>query len=607
MLTELLTQNGGYTPRKPVLFPPLSDRAVWDRLPGADRWLNAGNEAARQKLPALPLHLWLDFTQAGNRERYEKPYFARRRILSALVMAEAVTDAGQFLPAIAEACWTICEESAWQVPAHNTYIRDTPQLPLPDVTRPIVDLFAAETGALLAVTCALLGRRLDGYAPGLRARIKGEVQRRILHPYRTSHFWWMGSGDAPMCNWTPWCTQNVLLCAASLLPARALPPFVERAAYSLDCFLKDYGPDGCCNEGAQYYGHAALTMYNALDLLCRMAPGVFEAAWAEPKIKNMAEYILHMHVAGPYYLNFADCSPMAGTRGVREYLFGRQVGSPALMALAAADRAAALKGDDPDRLHSADISEGINLYYHIQAAMVEEEILAYARTGQCTEPGDQWYPSVGILVARRGAYVLGAKAGNNADSHNHNDVGSVTLYKDGRPLLVDVGVETYSAKTFSPRRYEIWTMQSSWHNLPAFLAEDGTEYQQQPGAAFAAAGVEVAQDGAGLAMDLAPAYGAVPGLGSYRRCVTLTENGLRLEDRTDYPGTVALTLMSVQPPETDGEQIRFGAQAQACLKGAASIAAEAVPIRDERLRWAWPDTLYRTRIYFTGALTLELH
>ena len=67
-------------------------------------------------------------------------------------------------------------------------------------------------------------------------------------------------------------------------------------------------------------------------------------------------------------------------------------------------------------------------------------------------PHDVWYPSVGILVSRRGAYALGGKAGSNADSHNHNDVGSVTLYRDGRPLLIDVGVETYSTKTFSPQR-----------------------------------------------------------------------------------------------------------------------------------------------------------
>ena len=32
--------------------------------------------------------------------------------------------------------------------------------------------------------------------------------------------------------------------------------------------------------------------------------------------------------------------------------------------------------------------------------------------------------------------------------------------------MIDVGVETYTAKTFSSKRYEIWTMQSAFHNLP---------------------------------------------------------------------------------------------------------------------------------------------
>ena len=138
-------------------------------------------------------------------------------------------------------------------------------------------------------------------------------------------------------------------------------------------------------------------------------------------------------------------------------------------------------------------------------------------------------------------------------------MGSVTLYRDGRPLLIDVGVETYSKKTFSPQRYEIWTMQSGWHNLPQF-DPDGAKYDQQPGAAFAAADVTVTDALDGLAMDLAPAYGSVPGLGRYRRSVHLTDTGL----------------------------------------------TEAVPITDPRLRQAWPDTLYRTRIYFTQQLSLVI-
>ncbi len=237
--------------------------------------------------------------------------------------------------------------------------------------------------------------------------------------------------------------------------------------------------------------------------------------------------------------------------------------------------------------------------------MAEREVIDFAETAAPAAPHDVWYPSVGILVSRRGAYALGGKAGSNADSHNHNDVGSVTLYRDGRPLLIDVGVETYSKKTFSPQRYEIWTMQSGWHNLPQF-DPDGAKYDQQPGAAFAAADVTVTDALDGLAMDLAPAYGSVPGLGRYRRSVHLTDTGLTLRDETDYPGTVALTLMSVEKPAVDGDTVAFGALAAAAVTGADKIVTEAVPITDPRLRQAWPDTLYRTRIYFTQQLSLVI-
>ena len=77
--------------------------------------------------------------------------------------------------------------------------------------------------------------------------------------------------------------KRQLLAAAQCAPAEDLPAYVQQAAYSIDCFLKDYGDDGCCSEGVQYYRHAALTMFNALDLLCKMAPGVFDDVWAEPK------------------------------------------------------------------------------------------------------------------------------------------------------------------------------------------------------------------------------------------------------------------------------------------------------------------------------------
>lgn len=608
MLCELLA-NAQYTPQKPDLAP-VAGCEGWRRLPCAARLIAAGDAALRdaRQVPSLPLSAWLAFYQTGDRACYETPYFTRRRTLCTLVMAECAAGSGSYLPAIIDYIWAICEESAWLLPAHNTYRRDAPQLPLPNPEKPIIDLFAAETGALLAMSYHLLRRPLAAYAPGLVERIRTEVRRRILRPYLNEHFWWMADTDdpqdTPTCNWTPWCTQNVLLAAAVLASKRSLPRYVEKAARGLDAFLDGYAPDGCCDEGAQYYSHAVLSLYNALELLCGMAPGVFESVWQQAKLRNMAEYILHMHVQGPYYLNFADCSPLAGPRGAREYLFGKRLGSDALQALAARDVAASLAG--PGAPAAADGTEGINLYECVQSAFAEAEILADGR--QAVSIPDIWYPSVGILVVRRGAYVLGAKAGSNDDSHNHNDTGSVTLYKEGRPLLIDVGVEQYTKKTFSPQRYEIWTMQSSWHNLPEFDPQ-GKAYQQLPGAAARAANVIVTPELDGISMDIAPAYGppgTVPGLGQYRRSVHLTEHGLQMQDTTDYPGLVALSLMSVEPPVSADDGIAFGALARAAATGALRIETQAIPIRDVRLRTAWPDTLYRTRIYFTCALTLTV-
>ncbi len=580
-------------------FPPASERAAWAALPQRvkDRFLTAGEAELATPITPLPLSLWMDFLRTGQRTPWENAYFSRRARLCALVCAECVEHQGRFLNALMDTVWAICEESAWQLPAHNSYIRDTPQLPLPDTSRPIVDLFAAETGELLALTRYLLQDELDTAAPGITARMERELNARILTPYFHDHFWWMGNGSEPMCNWTSWCTQNVLL-TVFLLPTTQAQrqAAVKLAAYSLDCFLKDYGEDGCCNEGAQYYRHAGLTLWGCLEILSTITPDVFRPLFQNAKIKNIAEYIRNVHVEGPYYLNFGDCSPLAGRCGAREYRFGQAVGSDALCALAAED----FRTDpDPDHLQNPDATTHINLWYRLITAFAEAELMA------CTLPQPEqntvWYPSVGVYAARKGAWLLGAKFGSNGDSHNHNDTGSITVYKEGKPFLIDIGVESYTKKTFSPQRYEIWTMQSTWHNLPTFNG-----VQQLPGAEYTARDVRTTETG--ITGELAGAYPPIEGLTTYRRAVQLTENGISLQDETDYPGSIELTLLTEQKPApaTDGLAvgtlggIRFDPQA-------VQTEITSVPVTDPRLRTAWPETLYKITLHFYKTLHLELY
>lgn len=580
-------------------FPPAAQRTAWEALPQEvhRRFLTAGEAEQAKPIAPLPLSLWLDFIRTGRRSAWENAYFSHRARLCALTAAECVEHEGRFLDAIADTVWAICEESAWQLPAHNSYIRDTPQLPLPDTSRPIVELFAAETGALLALVRYLLLPELEATTPGLCGRMERELRNRILTPYCNDHFWWMGSGEEAMCNWTSWCTQNVLL-TVFLLPTsqQERHAAVKQAAYSLDCFLKDYGEDGCCNEGAQYYRHAGLTLWGALEILSDVAPEVFRPLFAQPKIKNIAEYICNVHVGGAYYLNFGDCSPLAGRCGAREYRFGQAVGSKALCALAAAD----LRVDtDPDRLLEQDGSTHINLWYRLITAFAQQEMLEYDAEPLC--PDSVWYQSVGVYSARQGEWVLGAKFGTNGDSHNHNDTGSITVYKNGQPFLVDIGVESYTQKTFSPQRYEIWTMQSAWHNLPTF---DGV--QQLPGGEYGARDVKTSD--CSITAELATAYPPIKGLKSYRRTVLVTEDGVMLEDATDWKGTVELTVMTEQRPEPFDCGLKVG-ELGLLRFNTAKVKAEVteVPITDPRLLTAWKKgMLYRVTLRFEKKLILEM-
>ena len=568
--------------------------------------------------------------------------------LNALVLAECVEDKGRFLDDIINGIFSICEESAWQLPPHNSYIRDTPQLPLPDSTAPVLDLFACESGAVLSTACYLLESRLDEISPFISKRIRHEVKQRIITPYLGSHFWWMGNGKEPMNNWTIWCTQNVLL-SAFLTDCPPDFTLLRKACKSIDYFLAEYGEDGCCDEGAQYYRHAGLCLFNAMEILNAVTDGAFSELYEEPKIKNIASYIYNVHICDKYYVNFADCSPVAGRAGVREFLFALQTNNAGMAAFAATDFLAGI----PDTLL---LPAENNLYYRLQNAFTVREIKAYAVSSAeavCTRPvsrtasahPDIYYPSVGIFLARDDSLCLAVKAGDNGDSHNHNDTGSFTIYKKGKPLFIDVGVESYTKKTFSPQRYEIWTMQSAYHNLPTING-----HMQKDGESYGARDVsyQLNDDICFIEMDIAAAYPEEAGLLSYRRnaalikgreivirdCFALRGDGNKPDmasGDTSSAGTkntdfVTMSLMTYEKPavaentadtagpentESTGTEgapltLQIGFAGTLHIKGGRLSRIEAIPITDARLRTAWEHELYRIMIDVTGK-ELEMH
>lgn len=607
-LPQLITPRADYHP-----YPTIEDRAAWDSLPApvaaahrqrAEAYLN-------YDYPSLPATLFLQYSRIGNRRNYERPHFERRGSLEMLVTAECIEGEGRFLDDIANGIWAICEESYWGVPAHirvqqagNT---------LPDAAEPTVDLFAAETGNLIAWAYYLLGDRLDAVSPVIRERMALELDRRILTPlFVRDDFHWMGfalrKGQQRVNNWNPWICSN-WLSAVLLMETdnhRRLAT-VHKIMRAVDNFIDPYPADGGCDEGPSYWGRAGASLFDNLELLHSASRGQIDL-YDEPLIQEIGRFVYRVHIDDDYYINFADAPALVYPDGVLVYRYGERIRDPLMMTqglwLAQRKKLA-------ERGYVADGDIRQNNFQRLLRGLFSLADLPDAPV-RPPQIRDIWLPVIEVMVARDKAgsaegFFLGAKGGHNAESHNHNDIGNFVVYRDGKPLLVDAGVETYTAATFGPNRYDIWTMQSAYHSLLPTV--DGV--MQSPGIEFAARDVAHAADDATaqFSVEIAGSYPPAAKISAWKRTLRLERGvGVTIRDEYTLSGPAAeVTASLITPCAVDISQPgliklseraildgRLSASGQVTYDPAIfSAAVETVALTDERMGGTWGAELYR--------------
>ena len=73
-----------------------------------------------------------------------------------------------------------------------------------------------------------------------------------------------------------------------------------------------------------------------------------------------------------------------------------------------------------------------------------------ASKAKTTYVRDSWMDQTHVMTTREcegseKGFFLAAKGGDNAESHNHNDIGNFIIYVDGKPLFIDLGTDSVSA------------------------------------------------------------------------------------------------------------------------------------------------------------------
>ncbi|MGN1051959.1 MAG: heparinase II/III family protein [Candidatus Scatosoma sp.] len=381
--------------------------------------------------PVLDKDLRDIFKKTGSRSEFERNYFKKRNFVVTLALLALIfPEREEYLIRLRNYVYSVCEEYSWAVPAHCVNEAD-------EYT--VVDLFASETACMLAEIARLLGERLGTECVTLIAK---ECERRVFEPYGRNNYWWESGWN----NWTAVCCGNIGIAMMRIAPER-FQCEKERILRSMSAYISAFPNDGNCPEGLGYWHYGFGTWVWFADTLLQYTEGKTDL-FKNQKAELIAAYAQKTLLCGGVTVSVSDSS-MQGKI------------DPVLMAF--------LKDKYPDSCFP--IPKEYTRYWrgNVSWVPVTRMLLYGLRVQYADKPSmrDYFFPSSGQAIINREVYSLFVKAGNNDESHNHNDVGSVILATACGQVFCDLGASTYFGGYFDPKiRYGVLNASSLGHSVP---------------------------------------------------------------------------------------------------------------------------------------------
>tara|TARA_R100000027_G_scaffold61554_5_gene53043 strand:+ start:62266 stop:64290 length:2025 start_codon:yes stop_codon:yes gene_type:complete len=490
---------------------PASDRSVWgpfSETPEGQKLIALGEERLNDPIPVLNEEMWLLFQETGDRRTYQDAFSERMNRLADLAVAEALEYQGRFIPAIEENIREILQQGAWSVPAHGK------GLEVFQGQKIIVDLAASQLAWSLATVDYWLSSELE---PNLRTQIKAELERRVLDPYLEAvrsgqPYWWMMRPN----NWMAVCVGGVTGAALTIEPdPRVRAEFILIAQTILGRYIDGFTSEGISDEGISYWSFGFSHFLYASEAIRRATNGAVDllqdehvmavsqsprnleiggnvyGAFGDQSIRAKADLRISDFAAMRYGVESVDTEPFSGVNGGRRHPLSPQLYSLIVFGF----------GADAPPVEGFSIPEGDRESHAYRSWFPESELYIF-------RPGSQRDDGLGLAL----------RIGNNGESHNHNDIGSFVVEKNGRPILIDPGMERYTKDSFSEKRYDISLNNSFGHPVPVV----GNRLQKTgPSAVGEVIATTHSEEEDVVEIDLTRAY-RTPGLINLRREVRYT-------------------------------------------------------------------------------------
>lgn len=471
-------------------------------------------EGMKNPYPALKFSSRFRYYRDGNRSEFEKPFFDRRILLSsAAILSLIYPEAEEYLRTVEDSIWAICDEYCWALPAHTggELSEDAGA----------IDLFTAETAAMLAEITAILKDRLN---IAIVRRVNSELKCRVFDLFCGRTYGWENGNN----NWSAVCSGGIgiaLMYSAPELADKLLPRLIN----GVKSCLKSYTRDGTCLEGFSYwvYGYGYFVYF--ADLLFRFTNGKTDM-FDDIHTQLVASYPQRCLLKGNSVVSFSDCSEKS--KAAAELIYYLNARYPDTVALL-----------PEERIGFPELNSRWCSYLRYFAWIRPE--------AECKEEvfGTYMLPYAGQYVTTRKSYSFAVKAGDNDEPHNHNDIGEFIISSERGQEICDLGNGLYTKDYFNEHRYEIFCNSSLSHSVPIINGKGQSAGKRYRGT--------IEQRGNSVLLDISGAYDA-DGIKFLRR-FDLFDGSITLKDR--FSGnikSVTERFVSIIKPTVENGRITFG-------------------------------------------------
>ncbi len=504
-------------------FPKYDDREAWDSVAPEIRNQFLTPEFKKNILAyettALTATAYMERYRTGGKGTgaWSRIVQQRRDYLWDATLAECFEHKGEYIDKIIDILWAICEETTWIPPDHINHMHNhmytgVLKLALPDVTEyNFIDLYSGICGGTLGWTYYFLKDRLDEESPLLAKRIEVELWKKIIIPFMThDDLTWFGYHGHKINNWNPWILSSIIpACLCVIKDEDYRIEFMARALEKFDIYANNCALDGASDEGPGYWnvgGGACLDMFELIKDATGGNINLLDTDFA----RNVGEYIAHANMKDDLYANFADCG-MKLSVGYFAYRYAKITNSDYLKSFV-------LSRKEAWNVPAINI---VSMYRHLKCMFEFSEMKDIEKTE--FKHKDVWLPDSQHFYAKSNdeRVSVAAKGGYNNESHNHNDLGSFIYMLDNEAAICDLGGLRYTAKAFSPGRYDFWIVNSTAHNcakIGSFDEHDGDNYKSEE------VGHSLTDTHASVTLELKDAYEEAAGIVSYKRTLDLDKN-----------------------------------------------------------------------------------